>query len=419
MKEKEETKSKFVPVTKLMVYEAYKKVKANRGGAGVDSMSIKEFEENLGKNLYKIWNRLASGSYFPPAVREVEIPKKDGKMRKLGIPTVGDRIAQTVVKDYLEPGIDKIFHQNSYGYRPGRSAHHALARVRQNCQEFSWVIDMDIRGFFDNIDHKLLMLAIEKHTQEKWVKMYIQRWLEMPIEKANRELKYKEGKGTPQGGVISPLLANLFLHYAFDKWIEHEYPEVRFARYADDIIVHCKTENQAEYILEKIRKRMTECKLELHAEKTKIVFCKGFGREADYDNVKFNFLGYSFQPRLTKTKEDKYSVNFDLAISREAKNKIVDELRSMRFHRMSTSTVEEVAALLNPKLRGWILYYGKYRIYEMKYIFNRLNERLVRWLHFRYKQLKRSVRKGYEWLRKISINKPKLFVHWQYGFKTY
>ena len=419
MKEEEETKSKFVPVTKIMVYEAYKKVKANRGGAGVDSMSIKEFDENAGKNLYKIWNRLASGSYFPPPVKEVEIPKKDGKMRKLGIPTVGDRIAQTVIKDYLEPEIDKLFHQNSYGYRPGRSAHNALEQVRQNCQEYGWVIDLDIRGFFDNIDHELLMLAIDKHTQEKWVKMYIRRWLEMPIEKANGERICKEGRGTPQGGVISPLLANLFLHYAFDKWMEKEYSEIKFERYADDIIVHCKTENQAEYILDKIRKRMTECNLELHAEKTKIVFCKGYGRKADYANIKFNFLGYSFQPRITKTRAGKHFVNFDLAISREAKNKIVEEFRRMRFHRMSTSTIEDVANLLNPKLRGWILYYGKYRRYEMKYIFARLSERLVRWLHFRYKQLKRSVKKGYEWLRKIYLKKPKLFVHWQYGFKEY
>lgn len=417
MRENEETKSKFVPITKEMVYESYKKVKANRGGVGVDSMSIKEFEENLGKNLYKIWNRLASGSYFPPAVKEVEIPKKDGKVRKLGIPTVGDRIAQTVVKDYLEPEIDKIFHQNSYGYRPGRSAHQALAQVRKNCQEFSWVIDLDIRGFFDNIDHKLLMLAVEKHTQEKWVKMYIQRWLEMPIKKADGELIYKNGKGTPQGGIISPLLANLFLHYAFDKWIEKECLGIKFSRYADDIIVHCKTENQAEHILDKIRKRMTECKLELHAEKTKIVFCKGYERNTDYENVKFNFLGYRFQPRITETKEGKHIVNFDLAISREAKNKIVEELRRMRFHRMSTSTIEDVAALLNPKLRGWILYYGKYRKYEMRYIFTRLSERLVRWLTNRYKQLKGSIKRGYEWLRKIYKSKPRLFVHWQYGFR--
>jgi len=419
MKEKEETKSKFVPITKEMVYESYKKVRENGGSAGVDNESIKDFEEELDGNLYKIWNRLASGSYFPPPVKEVEIPKKDRRMRKLGIPTVSDRIAQMVIKNYLEPEIDKVFHQNSYGYRPGKSAHQALEQVRKNCQEYWWVIDLDIQGFFDNIDHKLLMLAVERHTQEKWVKMYIQRWLEMPIKKASGELIYREGKGTPQGGVISPLLANLFLHYVFDKWIEQELNPIKFARYADDIIVHCKTKKQAEYFLERITIRMAECKLKLHPEKTKIVFCKGYGRKMDYKNVKFNFLGYSFQPRVTKTKEGKRYINFDLAISREAKNKIVEELRNTKFHRMSTSTIEDIAKLLNPKLRGWINYYGKYRIYEMAYVFRRLSERLMRWLLNRYKQLKKSVKKAYSWLKNICKNKPTLFVHWTLGFKEY
>jgi RNA-directed DNA polymerase len=419
MKENEETKSKFVPITKEMVYESYKRVRENGGSAGVDNESIKDFEEELDGNLYKIWNRLASGSYFPPPVKEVEIPKKDGRMRKLGIPTVSDRIAQMVIKNYLEPEIDKVFHHNSYGYRPGKSAHQALEQVRKNCQEYWWVIDLDIQGFFDNIDHKLLMLAVDRHTQEKWVKMYIQRWLEMPIKKASGELIYREGKGTPQGGVISPLLANLFLHYVFDKWIEQELNPIKFARYADDIIVHCKTKKQAEYFLERITKRMAECKLKLHPEKTKIVFCKGYGRKMDYENVKFNFLGYSFQPRVTKTKEGKRYINFDLAISREAKNKIVEELRNTKFHRMSTSTIEDIAKLLNPKLRGWINYYGKYRIYEMAYIFRRLSVRLMRWLLNRYKQLKKSVKKAYSWLKKICKNKPTLFVHWKLGFKEY
>jgi group II intron reverse transcriptase/maturase len=419
MKEKEETKSKFVPITKEMVYESYKKVRENGGSAGVDNVSIKDFEEELDGNLYKIWNRLASGSYFPPPVKEVEIPKKDRRMRKLGIPTVSDRIAQMVIKIYLEPEIDKVFHQNSYGYRPGKSAHQALEQVRKNCQEYWWVIDLDIQGFFDNIDHKLLMLAVEKHTQEMWVKMYIQRWLEMPIKKASGELIYREGKGTPQGGVISPLLANLFLHYVFDKWIEQELNPIKFARYADDIIVHCKTKKQAEYFLERITKRIAECKLKLHPEKTKIVFCKGYGRKMDYKNVKFNFLGYSFQPRVTKTKEGKRYINFDLAISREAKNKIVEELRNTKFHRMSTSTIEDIAKLLNPKLRGWINYYGKYRIYEMAYVFRRLSERLMRWLLNRYKQLKKSVKKAYSWLKNICKNKPTLFAHWSLGFKEY
>ena len=235
-----------------MVWEAYKKVKANKGSAGVDHISMEEFDADRSKHLYKLWNRMASGSYFPPPVKEVEIAKKDGKTRKLGIPTISDRVAQMVVKDYLEPRFETIFSNNSYGYRPKRNAHQALARVRNNCRITNWVIDLDIKGFFDNIDHGKLLTALEKHVNENWCLFYIKRWLNVPVLKKSGELVEKQGKGTPQGGVISPLLANLFLHYAMDKWLELKHKTVNFVRYADDAIIHCKSKAHAEYLLEKI-----------------------------------------------------------------------------------------------------------------------------------------------------------------------
>lgn len=261
--------TKYIPITREEVEKAFKRVKSNGGSAGIDEQSIHDYEAKLDDNLYKLWNRLASGSYFPPSVKEVEIPKKDGKMRKLGIPTVRDRIAQTVIKERIEPIFEKEFHSQSYGYRPGKSGHQAIAEARKNCWQYDWIVDLDIKGFFDNIDHNLLMLAIDRHITEKWVKMYLKRWLEMPTEMKNGEVKYRDGKGTPQGGVVSPLLANLFLHYVFDKWVTINYPTIKFERYADDIIVHCVTQEQAEMLLESIRKRMSDCKLELRDEHIK------------------------------------------------------------------------------------------------------------------------------------------------------
>jgi group II intron reverse transcriptase/maturase len=411
-----ETKSKSQPITKQMVWEAWKKVKTKGKSAGIDQISIADFEKELAKNLYKIWNRLASGSYFPPPVREVEIPKKDGKVRKLGIPTVGDRVAQTVVKDYVEPEIDKLFDENSYGYRPHKSAHQALERVKTNCSEYSWVIDLDIKGFFDNIDHRLLMKAVERHIKEKWVLMYIKRWLEMPIQLATGEIKQKEGKGTPQGGVISPLLANLFLHYAFDVWIRRTFTKVEFARYADDVIIHCQTKKQAEYILDKTRKRMRECLLELHPLKTKLVYCKDYKRKEEYENVQFNFLGYSFQPRTTISKVDKKPfLKFDLGISRESRKKIGEDIIKLNIDRSTNQTIEEIADKLNPKLQGWINYYGKFRRYEMNKIFRRLNKRLVKWIQNRYKHLRGKLQKAYGRLTEIYKSNPTLFAHWKLG----
>lgn len=412
----EVTQSKTVPVTKQMVWLAYKKVRTKGKAAGVDDQSMKDFEVNLKGNLYKIWNRLSSGSYFPPAVREVEIPKKDGKMRKLGIPTIGDRIAQMVVKDYLEAKIDGLFHNNSYGYRPLKSAHDALQQARVNTREYDWVIDLDIKGFFDTIDHELLMKALEKVEKEKWVKMYCKRWLEMPVQKLDGTIEAKQGKGTPQGGVISPLLANLFLHYAFDKWITKLYPKNSFERYADDIIIHCKIQEQAREILARIEERMTQCKLQLHPLKTKLVYCKDYRRKEAFEQVQFDFLGYSFQPPSTRSKKAKeIFLGFDLAISKSSRKKIVEEINSFRIHRWSSCEIEDIAKLLNPKLRGWINYYGKFRKGELLQVFRRLNTRLMKWVMNRYKLNKSSTRKAYELLRKFYKTNNNLFAHWEAG----
>jgi RNA-directed DNA polymerase len=260
-------------ISQWEVWEAYKRVKANQGAAGVDEQSIADFEKRLQDNLYKIWNRMSSGSYFPPPVRTVKIPKANGGERKLGIPTVSDRIAPMVVKSRLEPEVDPRFHADSYGYRPGKSALEAVGQARQRCWRYDWIIDLDIRGFFDNISHDLLIRAVKKHAQDKWVVLYLQRWLKAPVQEEDGRLVPRE-KGTPQGGVISPLLANLFLHYAFDRWMAKQYPQVPFERYADDAIVHGRTEAEAQEVREAIAARLRECGLELHPEKTKIVYCK-------------------------------------------------------------------------------------------------------------------------------------------------
>jgi RNA-directed DNA polymerase len=414
--DKTQSQAKPFPVSYQMVRDAYQKVKTKGKACGVDEMSMKDFEEKLSGNLYKIWNRLASGTYHPPAVREVEIPKKDGKMRKLGIPTVGDRIAQTVVKDYMEASIDQLFHEDSYGYRPLKSAHQALAKARINVTRFDWVIDMDIKGFFDNISHDLLLKALDKVVEEKWVKMYCKRWLEMPVQKTDGTIVSKEGRGTPQGGVISPLLANLFLHYAFDLWITRKHPSICFERYADDVIVHCHTQEEAEEILRQISERMNQCQLELHPLKTKIVYCKDYRRTESHKQVQFDFLGFSFQPRPSKDiQTKKIYTRFDLAISRSSQKKIVEEINRFEIHKWSESTIEDIADALYSKLQGWISYYGKFRKWVFLNVFQRLTFRLVKWVRNKYRI--QSLNRSHQWLVDYQRLHPKLFAHWSFGFK--
>jgi len=381
------------------VWLAYKKVRSNAGSAGIDQVSMDEFDAKRSEHLYKLWNRMASGSYFPAPVKEVEIPKKDGKMRKLGIPTISDRVAQMVVKDYLEPRFEQLFSPHSYGYRPGKNAHQALSAVRENVRMLDWVIDLDIKGFFDTIDHGKLMLALEKHVSEKWCLMYIERWLQTPVQTKTGELVAKQGKGTPQGGVISPLLANLFLHYAMDKWLEQTHSAVRYVRYADDAVLHCKSKVQADYVLRNVRKRMKQCGLELHPEKTRLVYCKDYRRQEQHESVKFDFLGYSFQPRTAKSKRDgSLYLGYDCAISISSKKRIAATMKELDIKHLTHKSIVGVAQFLEPYIRGWVNYYGKFRLWEMNPLFQLLRRRLVMWVRKRYKRYKTSINRAYRWL---------------------
>ena len=409
--------AKSLPITKKMVWEAYKKVRSNKGAAGIDRETIGMYEERLSDNLYILWNRMSSGCYFPPPVLEVEISKDDGRKRKLGIPTVNDRVAQQVLKNYLEPRLELVFSEHSYGYRPRKSAHQAVAAVRENARKYRWVIDMDIAGFFDNMSHELLQKAIERHVEEKWVKMYINRWLTAPIEDETGNTRYRDGIGTPQGGVISPLLANLFLHYAFDKWFIAKYPSLRFVRYADDIVVHCNNQHEAEKVLSTIKERLSGCKLQANEQKTKLVFCKNANRKGRYETVQFDFLGFSFQPRPTSTKDGKLFLGYDCSISNKSVKKISSELRKTNFHVWSSCDITRIAEEFNPKIRGWINYYGKFRKFGLMRIFKIFHWRLMKWAVKRYKRFGNSMHKAGRWVRLIAKSYPYLFVHWQHGFQ--
>jgi len=408
------SKAKPFSISKRVVLEAYKRVKKNEGAAGVDDESIEDFEKDLKNNLYKIWNRMSSGSYFPPPVRGEEIPKGDGRKRPLGIPTVGDRVAQTVAKIYLEPKVEPSFHPDSYAYRHGKSAIEALGMARQRCWCYDWVLDLDIKGFFDNIDHELMMRAVRKHTDCKWLLLYIERWLKAPVQLKDGDL-VSRGKGTPQGSVISPLLANLFLHYAFDEWMRRNYPHIPFERYADDIIAHCKSERQARWLKRVMEKRLAECKLEVHPEKTKIVYCKDDKRRGNYPNEKFDFLGYEFRSRGAKNRFGKCFVNFSPAIRPKAAKEIRRVIRGWKIHRMSDKSIEDLSRMLNPVIRGWINYYGSYYKSALYPIFDQLNCALRKWAMRKYKRLRGKQRRARHWLGRIVRCRPFLFAHWSFG----
>lgn len=408
------SEAKPFAIEKSWVWEAYKRVKQNKGAAGVDGESLEKFEERLGDNLYKLWNRLSSGSYFPPPVRTVEIPKSGGGKRRLGIPTVGDRIAQMVVKMVLEPQVEPHFHPDSYGYRPGKNALEALGVARKRCWEFDWVVDLDIRGFFDNLDHELLMRALRRHTESSWVLLYVERWLCAPAELPDATLVVRD-KGTPQGGVISPLLSNIFLHYALDEWLRRNYPDIRFERYADDVLVHCRTEAEAHSMLSAIGRRLNECRLELHPQKSKIVYCKDENRRGSWPQRSFDFLGYSFRPRKTKSRWGKFFVGFIPAVSDKAVKKMRDKMRSWRLHRRVTQTVQELAIALNPVVRGWVNYYGRYRRSALFRPFQTLDFALKKWAIRKYRSFRRSYPRAQQWLWRIRRQEPGLFAHWQLG----
>jgi RNA-directed DNA polymerase len=401
-------------ISKKEVWKAYERVKANKGAAGVDEQSIEDFEKNLKDNLYKIWNRMSSGSYFPPPVRTVKIPKRNGGERKLGIPTVADRIAQQVVKARLEPAVEPLFHTDSYGYRPGKSALDAVGQARKRCWRYDWVIDLDIRGFFDNLDQGLLMRAVKKHAQDQWVVLYIERWLKAPVQEEDGRLTSRE-KGTPQGGVISPLLANLFLHYALDRWLSVNYPQVPFERYADDVIVHCRTEKQAQEIRQAIAERLRGCGLELHPEKTKIVYCKDEDRKGKYQNEKFDFLGFTFRPRGSKSRYGKLFINFSPAISNQAAKAIRDTFRSWRLPQRSDKAIEDLSRMFNPIIRGWLQYYGRYYRTALLPTWRGLDRDLALWAKRKYKKLRYHHRRARHWITRLSRREPELFAHWQMG----
>lgn len=406
-------KAKPYQISKHAVMAAYEHVKANKGAAGIDGETIKDFEKDLKDNLYKIWNRMSSGSYLPPAVKAAEIPKADGKKRKLGIPTVSDRVAQMVVKLYLEPLVEPHFHEDSYGYRPGKSGLDAVGVARTRCWKYDWVIDIDIKGFFDNLDHELTMRAVQKHTQEPWILLYVGRWLKAPIQDVDGTILQRD-KGTPQGGVISPLLANMFLHYAFDEWMKRIYPQNPFERYADDIVIHCKTEAEAKKLKEAIEARMLACKLELHPEKTKIVYCKDSNRTGGSQHEKFDFLGYTFRPRSSRNRYGKLFTNFSPAISDKAKQKLRDEIKSWQKTIKPNATLNEFARTINPVAGGWINYYGKYHASELCGIVYYIETTIMRWAKRKYDKLKRSWQKAREWLLKVKERQKTRFRHWQW-----
>jgi len=413
-------RSKSYPITREQVWEAFKLVRAKGGSAGVDGISIEIIAAKPRKHLYPVWNRLASGSYFPPPAKRAEIPKGEGKVRKLGIPTVKDRVAQMVVAKELEVILEPLFSENSYGYRPNKNAHQALAEARKNCWKYAWVVDMDIKGFFDNIDRDLMMQALRHYTDKPHIILYVERWLKAPIALKDGSEVQNLVKGTPQGGVISPLLANLFLHIVFDKWMEKEFPDCPFERYADDITVHVKNERYARHALKTIRGRFEECKLELHPEKTKLVYCdrKGRRKKTKADIRQFDFLGYTFRPRKVLTKDGVIMYGFSPSISRKSMKRIVKECRDLGFHRWAHMGIHEIAAVLAPKIRGWLHYYGKYHKTAMEAVFRILNRRLGRWAYNKYKRFKRqkSVYAALKWLRKTAKDFPYIFPHWQHGF---
>ena len=408
------TEAKPFTISKGLVWQAWLRVKANKGVAGVDGQSLADYECNLGGNLYKLWNRMSSGSYFPPPVMRVDIKKKDGGTRPLGIPTVADRIAQTVVKLIVEPLVEPVFHENSYGYRPNRSAHDALAVARKRCWRRNWVIDLDIKGFFDNLDHDLMMRAVEHHIKEPWVLLYIKRWLQAPVESEGDQIE--RTKGTPQGGVISPLLANLFMHYAFDRWLERNIPNVWFERFADDALVHCYTKQEAESVLEKIRLRLLDCGLTLHPVKTKLIYCKDEYRPEKHEHTSFDFLGYTFRPRMTRSRNGRYFVSFLPAISKASAQHIRDTIRKLEIPtKRSRYSLPEIAKLINPYVRGWINYFGKFYPSEMKKALYYVETTLVRWAMGKYKKLRGHKVRAARCLGRIAHRVPMLMAHWRIG----
>jgi len=402
-------------ISKKQVYDAYKAVKSNAGAAGVDGQTIEQFDANLGRNLYKIWNRMSSGSYFPPPVRAVSIPKKSGGQRILGVPTVADRVAQMVVKQFIEPDLEPIFLADSYGYRPGKSAHDAIGVTRKRCWTYDWVLEFDIKGLFDNIDHELLLRAVQKHVTCTWALLYIERWLTAPMERTDGT-RVERQCGTPQGGVVSPILSNLFMHYAFDFWMARTHPDIPWCRYADDGLAHCRTENEALALKAELQARLTECSLELHPTKTNIVYCKDGKRKGTYPNVKFDFLGYCFRPRLVKRARDNtLFCGFNPAVSPTALKAMRVAIRDLDIRHRTDLSMADIAQRINPLLSGWIGYYGRYAPSALYPLLRYVNHMLRTWAMRKFKRFKRRKTRAGQFLQDLAGKNADLFAHWRLG----
>jgi RNA-directed DNA polymerase len=414
-----QVEAKSFDIPKGMVWEAYQRVKANKGAPGVDGVTIEQFEQDLQGNLYKLWNRMSSGSYFPPPVKAVEIPKAGGRgVRLLGVPTVADRIAQTVAAMYLERRVEPIFHPDSYGYRPGRSALDAVGVCRARCWQSDWVVDLDIRAFFDSVDHALMIKAVERHVDQdgKWVLLYVKRWLVAPLAKPDGTVQARD-RGTPQGSAISPVLANLYLHYAFDVWLARAFPQVTFERYCDDAVIHCGSERQARQVRDALAARLAQVGLELHPDKTRIVYCKDANRRDSYEHTSFTFLGYTFRPRLAINRFGRQFVSFLPAVSKEAIKAMGKVLRSWRLANRSDKSLMDLARMFNNIVQGWINYYGRFYQSALYPLLRRINDYLVRWACRKYKRLRRREKRSRELLAGTARRYPNLFAHWRFGVK--
>lgn len=407
--------SKPYEISKQVVAAAFEKVRSKKGAPGVDGVTVEQFAQGYKSNLYKLWNRMSSGSYFPSPVRMVEIPKSGGRGRRvLGVPTVADRTAQSVAVAYLEPLVEPVFHPDSYGYRPGRSPLDAVAVCRARCFEYAWVLDLDIEGFFDNLDHDLILKAVAHHTDDKWILMYVQRWLSAPLQQPDGS-QIVRGRGSPQGASISPLLANLFMHYAFDAWMAREFPHVPFERFVDDVIVHCVSEQQARRLREAIAERLGECGgLRLHPTKTRIVYCKKSGRYGRHDKVTFDFLGYTFKPRAARKKDGTMFTTFTPAISHASATAIRQQIRRMRFHLRSDLSFTDITKMINAKAGAWAAYYGHFNPSETANVLFHIDRYLVRWARRKYKHLRRAPRRAARTLADIKRTRPGLLAHWRW-----
>jgi RNA-directed DNA polymerase len=409
------TTDKPFNIGKKQVYEAYQAVKSNGGAPGVDGQTIEQFEADLKSNLYKLWNRMSSGSYFPPPVRAVSIPKKSGGQRILGVPTVVDRVAQTVVKQAIEPILDAVFLADSYGYRLGKSALEAVGVTRERCWKYDWVLEFDIKGLFDNIEHTLLMRAVRKHVTCKWALLYVERWLKAPMVDEAGE-KIERSRGTPQGGVVSPILSNTFLHYAFDLWMARTYPDLPWCRYADDGLVHCRSEPEAQALKAELHARLAACGLELHPTKTKIVYCKDGKRKGTYPNVQFDFLGYCFRPRLVRRfRDNTLFCGFNPAVSGSAMKAMRSAIRDLNLRRQTQLSLPDIAQRINPLLRGWIAYYGRYAPSALTPLLRYVNQTLLAWAMRKFKRFRDHTIRASGFLQRLAVERPALFVHWHLG----